>query len=62
MQRRCAWDGNSANCSALKHISYPHATQTVVIHIWGFRRTLPAGARVGIEAVVGPFDVSLVEG
>ena len=43
------------------HVSYPDGHPTIVVEIWGAREPLPQEATDEIEAVIGPFDVSVME-
>jgi hypothetical protein len=46
----------------VSHVSYPAETPTVVVEVWDFHGSLPAEAMSAIEALIGTFDVSHVEG
>jgi hypothetical protein len=43
------------------HVSYPDETPTVVVNIWGVGSAMSPQVQASIEAVIGPFDVALVE-
>ena len=46
----------------VNHVSYPRDAPTVVIEIWGHVGPLPEAAVSSIEACIGAFDISEVDG